>query len=98
MITAKEARVMAEKAELEIINKCKLIAERDILPEVEKTIIKTSSEGRSQTNYFLKKTDLSSVEESLIMSTVITELEKAGYRIYNLDYREHPAISIVWYE
>ena len=98
MVTAKEARSMAEKAELEIINKCKLIAERDILPEIEKIIIKISSEGRRQINYSLKRADLSSVEESLIMNTVITELEKAGYRIYNLDYREHPAISIVWYE
>lgn len=98
MVTAKEARSMAEKAELETINKCKLIAERDILPEIEKIIIKTSSEGRRQINYSLKRADLSSVEESLIMNTVITELEKAGYRIYNLDYREHPAISIVWYE
>lgn len=97
MITAKEAKSIVEKANLEITNKCKLIAEQDILPEIEKTIIKVSSEGKSKTKYFLERNDISFAEKSLIMNTIITELEKAGYVAYSLDYYEKPAINIVWY-
>ena len=28
----------------------------------------------------------------------MTELEKAGYRVYNLDYSENPGIGIDWNE
>lgn len=98
MVTAKEAKSMSEKANIEITNKCKLIAERDILPEIEKAIIKASSEGKSLTNYSLKKSDISSIGVSLIINTIIAELEKAGYCIHTIDYYKNIIINIDWYE
>ena len=98
MITAKEAKSMTEKANLEIKNKCKLIAERDILPEIEKAIIKASSEGKSLTNYSLKKSDISSIEIHLIINTIIAELEKAGYCTHTTNYCKDIVINIDWNE
>ena len=100
MITAKEARSIARKAKLEIMNRCDLIAERDILPDIEKIILEVSSEGENYTLYSLKEAniDISLTEESFIMDTVMAELEKAGYGVYRLQYPQSDTININWYE
>lgn len=100
MITAKEARSMARKAKLEIMNRCNLIAERDVLPDIEKTIIEVSSNGENYTPYSLKEAniDVSLVEEGFIIDAVMAELEKAGYSVYRLQYPQSDTININWYE
>ena len=100
MITAKEARSIARKVKLEIMNRCNLIAEQDVLPDIEKTIIEVSSEGENYMSYSLKEAniDISLTEEDFVIDAVMAELEKAGYRVYRLQYPQSDTININWYE
>lgn len=100
MIAAKEAKSMAEKANLEIKNKCKLIAKQDILPKIEKTIIEASSEGKKYTSYSLKEAnlDISLTKEDFVMDAIMAELEKIGYSVYRLPYPQNNTINIDWNE
>ena len=66
--------------------------------EIEKAIVKASSEGKSLTNYSLKKSDISSIEIHLIINTIIAELKKAGYCTHTTDYCKNIVIDIIWYE